>query len=107
MERNLKFFLDELSKRGWKIRLREKSVLHFADDISPRYPSIPQELIEFLSTVASCANHDETCWFLCEENYNGTSASAYHWNEIELESVKYATGDHELQEDIKAFWDNH
>jgi len=54
-----------------------------------------------------CINPDETCWFLCGDDFNGSSDSAYCWNEIESQSIEIAEGYPEWKAEIKEFWDKH
>ena len=54
-----------------------------------------------------CANKAETAWFLCQPDYDGTSDSAYRWNEFELQSLEAAEGDDDWRREITRFWDRH
>lgn len=48
---------------------------------------------------------DETSWFLCCDDYNGTSESAFKWNEFENLSLEAAGDDSEWKEEIRQWWD--
>ena len=52
---------------------------------------------------------DETGWFLCIDDFNGTSDSAYTWNEFEQISLQAAEDSHdeEWKRSIIQFWDDH
>jgi Uma2 family endonuclease len=57
--------------------------------------------------VDHCANKDETAWFLCENDFNGVSDSAYRWNEFETQSLEAAEGDELWKTQILDFWRYH
>ena len=46
-------------------------------------------------------------WFLCEDDYNQTTDSAFRWNEFEVQSLEAAGTDEHLKSRIVKFWDQH
>lgn len=57
--------------------MKQPPKLALGPPIQARYPNIPTDYLEFLRHVSSCANADETAWFLCEDEYNGTTDKAF------------------------------
>ena len=100
-------FFQAAEAAGWHIRIRDEAALCLKNPVQERYPRLPEEYLTFLSWVARCTNPDETAWFLCEEDYNGQSDSAFQWNEWELQSLEAAQGDDEWKNSIRAFWNTH
>lgn len=103
----LNTIIDELDRAGWSISRKTTPSLSLNLAISARYPNIPEDYVMFLENVISCINPDQTAWFLVEDDYNGTSDSAFAWNEFENQSLEAAEDDTELIDNIKHFWDQH
>src|SRR3954452_11079902 len=107
MSASLQAFLESLIQAHWKVRMREGQTLNLKRDFLLRYPAIPAEYMEFLTHIGSCMNNDETVWFLCEDDYNQTTDSAFQWNDFEVQSLEAAGTDEHLRSRIKMFWDEH
>lgn len=99
-------YLALLTSKGWKIT-RASGVVELNEEFRRRYPRIPEQYQTFLAKVASCVNKDETVWFLCATDYNGTSDAGFAWNEFEKIDLEGAGDDTEWRDETVAFWDNH
>ncbi len=99
-------------------QLFENSFLHFApregtipflsQKFLNRYTNIPETYLIFLQKCKMLSNQDHNVWFISIEDYNGTSDSAFAWNEFEQLSLEAAEGSLTPQNDkteIRAFWD--
>lgn len=101
----LKRFDEWLKAQGWHVVLNEGTELKLNEDFAGRYPDIVGEYKEFLRVYKEAVSADETTWFLCCDDYNGTSESAFKWNEFESLSLEAAGDDSEWQEEIRQWWD--
>lgn len=102
---NIKSFLEWAKKNGWEVPNRQKHVVNLPDDILRRYPRIPNEFIEFLKFAEICITPDEKSWFICINEYNGTSDLAFSWDE--MERISLVEDDDSYNEPIIEFWDTH
>jgi hypothetical protein len=98
-------YLDLLREKGWKIELTQNNGLDLIESFRRRYLRIPEDYSQFLRRVAHCSNASETVWFLCAGDYNGTSDSAFAWNEFELLDLESAKGDDHTARQIGEFWE--
>lgn len=96
-----------LKQNGWKINEQPDAKFVLPPDVAVRYPNLPAPLIDFLAGLSSCADADETTWFLCQSDYNGTSDSAFSWDEWETLSLDCADDDEDVVGEIRQFWDTH
>ena len=99
-------YLALLRSKGWKV-VESSGPVDLNSDFRRRYPRIPEQYEKFLSRVTSCVNKDETVWFLCAAEYNGTSNAEWAWNEFEKLDLEGAKDDQEWRNETIAFWDNH
>lgn len=99
-------YLALLRSKGWTIT-EASGPAQLNDGFRQRYPRIPGQYEKFLSRVGSCVNKDETVWFLCASDYNGTSEAGFAWNEFEKIDLEGAGDDREWRDETIAFWDNH
>jgi len=76
-DQELDNYVDLLKKEGWKVELKDSGGVWLNESFSRRYPQIPESYITFLQRVVSCVNAAETVWFLCADDYNGTSKWAW------------------------------
>lgn len=97
--------LQALQARGWMIAHSDSAEPLLPPDLQQRYPRLPAELTAFLETIDSCANAEETVWFLCREDYRLRDAERFRWNEFELMILEDADAD--AQERVRRFWDRH
>jgi len=95
-----------LEHSGWSVR-KKATPLTLDAKLSSRYPSLPADYVELLASVESCPSPDDKAWFLCEQEYNGKTDSAYAWNEFEKQSLDGADDDEEWRKEIVRFWDAH
>ena len=97
--------LKELEGRGWKIQRSASREPLLPVEISRRYPRIPDELIDFLQSIDSCVNAEESIWFLCRADFL-RGEEGFRWNEFELMSLN-RDDDAEWKPQVRAFWDRH
>jgi len=69
-------------------------------------PGFWKGYVKFLQRVASCVNAVESVWFICADDYNGTSKSAWAWNEMEKIDLE-GEGDERTTAQIVEFWNQH
>lgn len=99
-------YLTLLTNAGWKVELATSGNVELAEAFRRRYASIPESYMMFLRRVASCANANDTVWFLCAGDYNGTSQSAWAWNEFEKMGLEAAEDEKESARLVE-FWSSH
>jgi hypothetical protein len=99
-------YLALLRSKGWTI-IESSGEVVLNEEFRRRYPRIPEQYTKFLTRVASCVNKDETVWFLCVSDYNGTSDAGFAWNEFEKMDLEGAGDDKEWRNETTAFWDAH
>lgn len=63
--------------------------------------------VDFISTVKSTINRDNTTQFLCKDDYDIQDEDAFQWNGWELISLDSAEGHTKWGNEIKEFWNNH
>ncbi len=95
-----------LTSAGWNLRIASESG-NLPPEILARYPALPSALSQFLGEIELCVNSDDTAWFLTPREFEGSSESAFAWNEFELMSLEAAEGDPSLEAEVSAFWDAH
>src|SRR5687767_2150709 len=105
-DETLENYLALLRSKGWTIAATSGAVELIDEGFRRRYPRVPEQYLKFLSRVASCVNADETVWFLCAAEYNGTSDSEWAWNEFEKQDLEGAGDDQEWRTETTSFWDN-
>ena len=99
--------ISQLRERGWRVEEQPGQAFRLPPALASRYPRLPASLVEFLSGLTRCADASETTWFLCQKDYEGTSGSAFAWDEWEQMSLSAAGGDAKFNAEIRAFWDTH
>lgn len=100
-------FLKRAKDIGWEVRYREKQELNLPYEILSRYTNIPNEFLRFLELADECVTKDEKSWFLCINDYKGTSDSAFSWDEFEKISLEAAEDDNQYKQEIVKFWDGY
>lgn len=100
-------FLDYIKEQGWKVVLHQKKEKFLPQVIKERYKTVPQSWLDFINTVRSMQNNDETTWFLCQDAFDRQKQSAFGWNEWETLSLDSAEHDIAWEMEIKEFWDRH
>ena len=95
-----------LQHAGWIVR-GANDVATLPPEVLLRYPWIPPHIQSFLCAHAQICRADELAWLLLAPNFNGTSGSAYRWNELEVQSIEGTRGDLTWQQEIRSFWDAH
>lgn len=101
----VKEFIEWAKKNGWEVVGYQESTLNLPAEVLKRYPKIPNEFLEFLKLAEICVTPDEKSWFICQNEYNGTSDIAFSWDEIEKMSL--VEGNDSYNEPIIKFWDTH
>lgn len=109
MEDVINRLYDTLSKNGWTMVRQSIYPYILPECISSRYSDPPSEWVEFLNSICSCVNSNETVWFLCMNDFNRRGEDAFRWNEFGQISLQAAVeeNDTEWQGAIVEFWDNH
>ncbi|MDR6724481.1 hypothetical protein J2W91_002949 [Paenibacillus amylolyticus] len=92
---------------GWAIRSESSHDLNLDANVITRYNHIPNEYLDFLRVVKQCVSPSEQTWFLCENEYNLSTDTAFQWNEFELLSLEAAAGDDPWTSEIKTWWDHY
>ena len=105
-DQSLQEYLDLLRSKGWRVELWVDAPPALDASIGDRYPRIPGDYLNFLQRVKSCVNADETVWFLCLDEYNNESDSAWGWNEMEKTALD-GTVDETERRGIIEFWIRH
>ena len=99
--------VERLRAFGWRVEPRRPVPLHLAPEVNVRFRRLPAEYIQFLEQTRCCVNAPGTAWFLTEEDFAGTSDSAFLWNEFELMSLEAAEENSDLASSITRFWELH
>ncbi|MDQ0169322.1 SMI1/KNR4 family protein [Paenibacillus tundrae] len=92
---------------GWAIRSESSHEINLDANVSTRYNHIPNEYLNFIRVVKQCVSPSEQTWFLCENEYNHSTDTAFQWNEFELLSLEAAAGDDQWTSEIKTWWDHY
>ncbi len=100
-------FLTFMKEQGWIVEFNEKQENCLPQVIEGRYINVPQQWLDFISTVKSLINDDETTWFLCRGDFDVQKEHAFRWNEWEIISLESAENDIEWESEIKEFWNIH
>lgn len=100
-------FMAWATQNGWELTVKSDSHLHLSSSITSRFKKLPNEYVAFLSAVAKCVTPNEATWFVCEDDFNHKSDTAFKWNEFELLSLEAAAGDSDWQSEITAWWDHY
>ena len=95
-----------LQRAGWLVS-RADAAQMLPGQVLARYPWIPPRIQSFLCAYAQICRADEKAWLLSAPDFNGTSRSAYRWNEWEVQSLDGAKRDPTWRQEIQAFWDEH
>ena len=106
-DESLDVYLDVLRAAGWRVELTPGGGTTLNESFTLRHPRIPDGYRKFLDRVKSCANEDETVWFLCGDDYNGTSEFVWAWNEMEKISLEGAEGNQGNAGKVVEFWNRH
>jgi hypothetical protein len=106
-DESLNAYLDTLRAAGWNVKLNTGGRATLNESFTLRHPRIPDDYRKFLDRVSFCANADETVWFLCADDYNGTSEFVWAWNEMEKITLEGAQGDQEETAKVAEFWNRH
>lgn len=99
-------FLTGLQAKGWKIEQDPAVTFDLPADLNERYPKLPNEMIDVLSGLKSCANARQTACLLCRNDFWDESESEWRWDEMEEMQMVWAEGE-EDEDRIRAFWDLH
>jgi hypothetical protein len=100
-------FAKVLSKHGWNVSIRQSANVQLPAVLSKRYNTLPSQYREFLETVERCIDPNEVVWFLSIDDFEGKAATAFAWNDFELQSLDGARKDPDWQREIETFWDKH
>jgi hypothetical protein len=106
-DESLQAYLDVLRAAGWRVELTSGGGTILNESFTLRHPRIPDHYRKFLERVKFCANGGETVWFLCGDDYNGTSEFDWAWNEMEKINLEGAEGNQEKTQKVVEFWNRH
>lgn len=106
-DESLNLYLDVLRAAGWRVELTSGGGTTLNESFALRHPRVPDDYRKFLDHVKFCANADETVWFLCGDDYNGTSEFDWAWNEMEKIGLEGAEGNQEKTAKVVEFWNRH
>ena len=106
---NANDFLLKLSMNDWIVN--RESVNPTDVEINPealdRINKAPKEFLDFILSFTSCANEEDTIWFLSYKDYIDDEDIAFPWNEFQNQSIDSADSDNELLEEINTYWGSH
>jgi len=100
-------FVRWAEENGWMIVENETGEVRLNNGLLARYKEIPADYLRFLAAVSECVAPDEQTWFLCEQEYTGSSDAEFSWDEFERISLEAAAGDEAWTAEITAWWDRH
>ncbi|WP_306220165.1 SMI1/KNR4 family protein [Cohnella sp. WQ 127256] len=100
-------FISWTKDNGWDITDKSEYELKLNASIASRYKEIPEGYLDFLKRVKECITPSEKTWFICEDEYNNNSDSAFKWNEFEVLSLEAAENDEKWKSEITSWWDNY
>ena len=106
-DQSLQEYLELLKSNGWRVELWDGARAPSLDpSLTQRYPRIPADYLKFLQRVKVCENADETVWFLCVDDYNGTNESEWSWNSMEEMDLD-GEDDETIRAEVVEFWNRH
>ena len=106
-DQSLQEYLELLKSKGWRVELWGAGTPPALDaSLTSRYPRIPADYLKFLQRVKVCENPDETVWFLCIDDYNGTNQSEWSWNSMEEMDLD-GEDDEVRRGEVVEFWNRH
>ena len=106
MDQSLQEYLELLKSKGWRVELWAATPPALDASFTSRYPRIPADYLGFLQRVKVCENADETVWFLCIDDYNGTNESEWSWSS--MEEMDLDGEDDEMRRgEVVGFWNRH
>jgi hypothetical protein len=93
---------------GWDLQLREESeAVEVPPHIRARYATLPRVYVEFLHRVERCISPDRQTWLLTVADFDGSSGSAFKWNEFELMSLEATAKYPRIAASVALFWSGH
>ncbi|OAB26873.1 glucan biosynthesis protein, partial [Paenibacillus macquariensis] len=107
MNKKYSEFISWTKDNGWDITDKSEYELNLNDSIASRYKEIPEGYLDFLKRVKECITPSEKTWFICEDEYNNNSDSAFKWNEFEVLSLEAAENDEKWKSEITSWWDKY
>lgn len=98
--------LAALRHRGWIIGEAKDAHPQLPATVRRRYPALPADVREFLSSINRCCNQAEDSWFLTAEDYARHDDSEFRWNEYECMALDALHSQAERAV-VTSFWDSH
>src|SRR5688572_24858491 len=92
--------LHQLQTAGWLVEPAVSPVL-IDDAILQRYPWMPPEFRELAESATVLAAPGEQSWLLTSSDFNGSSASAFVWDEWERLSLAATDDDARLASSVR------
>lgn len=101
-----KAILDDLQRRGWGVLL-EAVPRPIPEDVGLRYGWLPRDIRSLAEEVEYAVSPDEKAWLNTAADLSAGNASAFQWNQWEIDSLAAAGSDARLRRTIRTFWDRH
>src|SRR4030095_8165674 len=98
--------IQKLQTAGWKVVI-SAGPQSLPAHIIARYPWMPALYRDFAVSTSSAVAPEDKSWVLTAADFQGTSESAFTWNEWEQLSLQAAQDDTAWQQRIQQFWDEH
>ena len=98
--------LSKLRHAGWRVE-QVATTTPLPPHVVARYEWLPVNTRHFFEGLAEASSPDQKAWLLSASDFIGSSASAYAWNEWEVQSLAAAIGDQKWMERIRGFWSQH
>lgn len=96
--------INYLKENGWYITSNDSFVDVSNNDVLKHFENLSPLFIKLMANYKKIISKDETVWFLCLDDYNDSSESAFKWNEFELLSLEATAGDEQWEKEIREWW---
>jgi hypothetical protein len=102
-------FLSKLTLNGWIVNREPINPMNVEINIEAldRIKKSPKEFYDFITSFSSCANKEDTIWFMSYQDYIDDDEIAFPWNEFQNQSIDAANSDDKLLKEITTYWDSH
>lgn len=98
--------LQALLVANWKISGTDPGgAREMPQSLGTRYGELPSDYQAFLMRIKTCVHPRKDAWFLGLQDFNGSSGSAFSWDEFEQQSLSTAEDDDPWKGEIKEYWD--
>lgn len=103
---NVDIFISQLERNEWIINGKKIIPSDYVLNAEAllKIEKAPSNFKKFICSFTSCANKQDTIWFLSYADYIDDEDIDFPWNEFEKQSLEAADEDEELMEEISLFW---